>query len=124
MATLHSTRDELPNDHYSVRNLDASVAFYVHTLGFEVVRREEDQAMVRLGHSVVRLAAASRGRSRGRLGPATPQSFTVPDVDGVYRRVRSARLVVITEARDRASKVRDFVTVDPDGFPIRLSAAV
>ncbi|MGH2607777.1 MAG: hypothetical protein ACRDHF_01700, partial [Tepidiformaceae bacterium] len=26
--------------------------------------------------------------------------------------------------RDRASRVQDFVTVDPDGFPIRLSTAV
>ena len=124
MATTFSTRDEQPSAHFYVRNLEASVAFYVQTLGFEVVRREDDHALVRLGASIVRLADASRGRNRARLAGATRPPLKVPDVDDVYRRVRDARLVVITEARDRASRVEDFVTVDPDGFPLRLSAAV
>lgn len=124
MASVPFSRDEQPSARFYVRNLEASVAFYVQTLGFEVVRREDDHAMVRLGTSVVRLADANRGRNRGRITSALPQPLRVPDVDGVYRRVRDARVVVITEARDRASRVKDFVTVDPDGFPIRLSAAV
>lgn len=124
MASLHFQRDEQPNAHFYVRNLEASVAFYVQTLGFDVIRREDDYAIVRLGGSVVRLADASRGRDRGRVASAARTALQVPDVDDIYQRVRDARLVVITEARDRASRVEDFVTVDPDGFPIRLSAAV
>ena len=122
MAHSPSIRDEQPAAHFYVRNLDASVGFYVNTLGFSVVRKEEDHAVVALGGSVVRLADANR-RSRGRV-TTSPQALRVPDVDDVYRRVRNARVVVINEMRDRASRVHDFVTVDPDGFPIRLSAAV
>ena len=126
MATVPPTRDDQHAAHFYVRNLDASVRFYVDTLGFHVVRREDDHAMVSLGASTVRLTDANRrdrGNSRGRI-VASSRALVVPDVDGVYRRVRDARVVVIDEMRDRASKVHDFVTVDPDGFPIRLSTAV
>lgn len=127
MANSPTSRDEKPAAHFYVRNLDASVGFYVNTLGFSVVRKEDDHAVVALGGSVVRLADANRrdrGGHQGRVTASSPEPLRVPDVDGVYRRVRNARVVVINEMRDRASKVQDFVTVDPDGFPIRLSAAV
>ncbi|MEX0782196.1 MAG: VOC family protein [Dehalococcoidia bacterium] len=125
MATVPSSRDDHHAAHFYVRNLEASVKFYVDTLGFQVVRREDDHAMVSLGASTVRLIDANRrdrGNSRGRV-TASSRALVVPDVDDVYRRVRDARVVVIDEMRDRASKVKDFVTVDPDGFPIRLSTA-
>ncbi|HEX6032203.1 MAG TPA: VOC family protein [Tepidiformaceae bacterium] len=115
------------NAHFYVRNLDASVGFYVNTLGFEMVRREDSYAIVSLGASVVRLAdAKGRGRDgrRGRVASAVKEPLFVPDVENVYRRVRDARVAVIDEMRDPASRVQDFVTVDPDGFPIRLAAAV
>ena len=127
MASVPSTHDDQHAAHFYVRNLDASVKFYVDTLGFHVVRREDDHAMVSLGASTVQLTDANRrdrGNSRGRVVVASSRALVVPDVDGVYRRVRDARVVVIDEMRDRASKVQDFVTVDPDGFPIRLSTAV
>jgi catechol 2,3-dioxygenase-like lactoylglutathione lyase family enzyme len=124
MASL-PPRDDHHAAHFYVRNLDASVKFYVDTLGFQVIRREEDHAMVALGSSSVRLTDASR-RDRDARGRAISGSraLVVPDVDHVYQRVRDARVVVIDELRDRASKVQDFVTIDPDGFPIRLSTAV
>ncbi len=126
MAPVPATRDDAHAAHFYVRNLDASVKFYVETLGFEVVRREDGHALVALGRSEVRLTEATRRDRDGGWGTVTASSGTliVPDVDDVYKRVRHARVVVIDELRDRASRVHDFVTVDPDGFPIRLSTAV
>jgi catechol 2,3-dioxygenase-like lactoylglutathione lyase family enzyme len=124
MATVPPTRDESHAAHFYVRNLDASVKFYVDTLGFQVIRREEGHALVALGRSEVMLTDASARDRDGAPGAASSGRLVVPDVDGVYKRVRHARVVVIDELRDRASRVHDFVTVDPDGFPIRLSTAV
>jgi catechol 2,3-dioxygenase-like lactoylglutathione lyase family enzyme len=126
MATFPPARDDVHAAHFYVRSLDASVKFYVDTLGFQVIRRGDDHALVALGGSIVRLTDANRrdrGSSRGTV-TAWAGALVVPDVDDVYRRVRDARVVVIDEMRDRASRVKDFVTVDPDGFPIRLSTAV
>jgi catechol 2,3-dioxygenase-like lactoylglutathione lyase family enzyme len=125
MASVPPTRDESHAAHFYVRNLDASVKFYVDTLGFQVIRREEGHALVALGRSEVMLTDASK-RDRDGQGAATASSgrLVVPDVDDVYNRVRQSRVVVIDELRDRDTKVHDFVTVDPDGFPIRLSTAV
>jgi catechol 2,3-dioxygenase-like lactoylglutathione lyase family enzyme len=125
MASLPLTRDEPHAAHFYVRNLDASVRFYVDTLGFQVLHREEGHALVALGRSEVMLTDASkRDRDSQKGAAALSGRLVVPDVDGVYHRVRQSRVVVIDELRDRASKVHDFVTVDPDGFPIRLSTAV
>src|SRR5687768_8923099 len=124
MATVPPTRDESHAAHFYVRNLDASVKFYVDTLGFQVIRREGGHALVALGRSDVMLTDASARDRDGAPGAASSGRLVVPDVDGVYKRVRHARVVVIDELRDRASRVHDFVTVDPDGFPIRLSTAV
>jgi catechol 2,3-dioxygenase-like lactoylglutathione lyase family enzyme len=124
MATVPPPRDESHAAHFYVRNLDASVKFYVDTLGFQVIRREEGHALVALGRSEVMLTDASARDRDGAPGAASSGRLVVPDVDGVYKRVRHARVVVIDELRDRASRVHDFVTVDPDGFPIRLSTAV
>ncbi|MGH2607778.1 MAG: VOC family protein, partial [Tepidiformaceae bacterium] len=97
MATFPTARDDAHAAHFYVRNLDASVKFYVDTLGFQVVRREDDHALVALGGSEVRLTDANRRERGSRQGTVTASSgaLVVPNVDDVYRRVRDARVVVI-----------------------------
>lgn len=121
-----TARDDAATAHFYVRNLDASLGFYVNTLGFDMVRREETYAIVTLGSSIVRLAETNpreRRQSAARIGSSARKPLIVPDADNVYRRVRNARVAVINEMRDRSSRVQDFVTVDPDGFPVRLASA-
>ena len=66
MATAPARDDATA--HFYVRNLDASVGFYVNTLGFDMVRREETYAIVTLGASIVRRNGTWHGMADPRAG--------------------------------------------------------
>ena len=100
----------------------ASVRFYRHVLGFEVVDRMDDVgatgfASLRSGAAQVMLASPSYIPRAPRVEGRYPQAayyFYVEDVDALRAAVTGAGWPA-TECVDRFYGLREFEVVDPEG---------
>jgi lactoylglutathione lyase len=108
-------------------DLDATVAFYVSVLGFELVRDERDQpsAYVALARDTVQVGAAARPEvpDRGQRRPVTGVELVleVDDLDQDYARVIAARWPLAEDLADRPWGLRDFRVLDPSGYYWRIT---
>jgi lactoylglutathione lyase len=116
-----------------VDDIDASIRFYEHALGFRLTRREADygslereSAVLGLG-SIDKLPAAGSGPGftraglAGRRGAGVEIVLEVSDVEAALQAVLSAGVQPVEPLRDRPWGLRDFRVVDPDGYYLRIT---
>jgi lactoylglutathione lyase len=109
-------------------DLDATVAFYVSVLGFQLVRDERDHssAYVALRRDAVRVGAAARPEipDPGQRRPVTGVELVleVDDLDQDYARVAAARWPLAEDLTDRPWGLRDFRLLDPSGYYWRFTS--
>jgi catechol 2,3-dioxygenase-like lactoylglutathione lyase family enzyme len=110
-------------------DLDATVEFYVHILGFRLIRDERTagQAYVALERGGVQLGAAARTQVEQ---PALRQPPTgvelvleVGDVEADRARVARSGWPVVEDLTSRPWGLRDFRVLDPDGYYWRITSA-
>lgn len=116
---------------FFVRDLDASVSFYVEQLGFRQVRRDTNFAVVALGDAYVLLSAADEeGRDLRRWLDSGPRGvgvnvrIMVEDADDAYERATASGIAAVRELDDRPYGLRDFIVADPDGFLLRFASPI
>ena len=113
---------------FFVRDVAASVRFYVESLGFVVLRQETDFAAVALGESHVLLAAEQHTSSEllaaGPRGVGLNVRIMVDDVDAVYERCTKGGVPIVRGIVSQYYGLRDFIMADPDGFMIRFASAL
>ena len=108
-------------------DLDATVAFYVSVLGFELVHDERDQpsAYVALARDTVLVGAAARPEvpDRGQRRPVTGVELVleVDDLDEEYARVTAAGWPLAEDLAGRPWGLRDFRLLDPSGYYWRVT---
>ncbi len=121
---------------FFVRDVDASVAFYVDVLGFTLVRAEPDGGVPSTFAVVVRGAAEFMLAHEAFLGSETRAALPYPraagvdvrlmveDVDAVYAGVVAAGGRIVLPLKDQEYGLRDFIVADPDGFRIRFAQRI
>ncbi len=113
---------------FFVRDVERSVAFYTERLGFTVLRKEPDFAVIALGQSHVLLAAEAHTSrewlASGPRGVGLNTRIMVDDVDAVYQRAKAAGVPIVQEIASRSYGLRDFIVADPDGFCLRFASPV
>jgi lactoylglutathione lyase len=108
-------------------DLDATVAFYVSVLGFELVRDERDQpsAYVALVRDTVLVGAAARpevpDRSQRRPVTGVELVLEVDDLDEEYARVTATGWPLAEDLGGRPWGLRDFRLLDPSGYYWRVT---
>jgi catechol 2,3-dioxygenase-like lactoylglutathione lyase family enzyme len=119
-----------------VPDVDASLRFYVDTLGFKLIRTDPPGegphtfALLMLGEAVFMLAHErlagdeTRPRPGERRGRAIHVRVMVPDVDAMYERVRTKGVRIRVPVADREYGLRDFIIQDADGYDLRFAAPV
>ncbi len=121
---------------FFVRDVDASVAFYVDKLGFTLVRADPE------GDGRHGFAVLARGDAEfmfvheSSLGPVNRAALPYPraagvdirlmvdDVDAVYASVRARGVNVVLPIDDRPYGLRDFIISDADGYRIRFAQRI
>ena len=113
---------------FFVRDVDASIRFYVDGLGFQLLRRDGDFAVLALGDAHVLLAGPGIGGSELRKwiesaprGVGLNVRIMVDDVDAMYARVKAAGAPVVDDIKDQDYGLRDFMAADLDGFVLRFA---
>ena len=103
---------------YSVRDLDAACAFYVDTLGFKEVYRDEIDRWVRVARNGAGLVLAESEEPTGAEQPVF--TLDVEDVRAEASRLRAAgaKVGVVVEI---PSTIRLLDVFDPDGNRLQLS---
>ena len=106
--------------HLSVRDMDASLAFYRDTLGFEQDLDIKDpagkttMASVEVGNTVIMLHCGDPGEN-----PCTSLSLLFDkgfDLDAFYHELRAKNVTICREIGNRPWGHRDFGVRDPDGY--------
>jgi uncharacterized glyoxalase superfamily protein PhnB len=112
----------------TVRDLDASLAWYRDVVGFTVDQehaREGKRFAVSLKAGGVRILLSqddgAKGLDRVKGEGISLQITTAQDVDGLARRIKERGGVLATEPAD-AYGARVFRIVDPDGFKLAISS--
>lgn len=118
---------------FFVRDVDASIEFYVDKLGFALVRADPE------GDGRHGFAVLARGDAEfmfvheSALGPGNRAALPYPraagvdirlmvdDVDAVYASVREHGVNVVLSLDDRPYGLRDFIISDADGYRIRFA---
>ena len=110
-----------------VADVADAATFYEQALGFRIVRREPDFAILALGRCVLMLAdermyGAMGGDASGRRGELIDVRFVVLDVDAMYRRAKDSGVAIVHDIADRPYGLRDFIMRDPHGFRLRFAS--
>ena len=109
-------------------DLEATVAFYVSVLGFELVRDERDRpsAYVALARDTVQVGASARPEvsDRGQRRPVTGVELVleVDDLDEEHARVTASGWPLAEDLADRPWGLRDFRLLDPSGYYWRITS--
>jgi catechol 2,3-dioxygenase-like lactoylglutathione lyase family enzyme len=121
---------------FFVRDVDASIAFYVDKLDFTLVRADPE------GDGRHSFAVLARGDAEflfvheSALGPVNRAALPHPraagvdirlmvdDVDDVYTLVRERGVNVVMPVKDQPYGLRDFIIGDIDGFRIRFAQRI
>jgi catechol 2,3-dioxygenase-like lactoylglutathione lyase family enzyme len=116
-------------------DIDRSLAFYTHVLGFGIVyaRPEESFAYLNRGGAHLMLDQIGAGRTWSTADLAHPYGrgvnlqIEVPDIDLLYAAVQSAAATIFLPIEDkwyRRDDVlvgnRQFIVQDPDGYLLRF----
>ena len=119
----------------SCSDIDRSLAFYTHVLGFDVVytRPEDSFAYIDRGGAQLMLDQIGVGRTWSAAdlehpyGRGVNLQIEVPDVDPLYAAVESAAATIFLPIEDkwyRRDDVlvgnRQFIVQDPDGYLLRF----
>ena len=114
-----------------VRDIDASLRFYVEQLGFRTVRRGSGFAVVARGDAHLLLAtpdetvqAMANWLAAGPRGVGVHIRIIVDAVDALYQRASASSATVVRGLDDRAYGLRDFIIADPDGFLLRFASPI
>jgi lactoylglutathione lyase len=116
-----------------VQDMDQTIAFYTHVLGFEVLRREEEYASLRNGTCIfglgpiAKLPAECEGYfTRSKLSAAHGLGveivLEVNDVSVVYKHVQSCGYPIEEPLQKRHWGLTDFRLVDPNGYYLRITS--
>ncbi|MCP2329275.1 catechol 2,3-dioxygenase-like lactoylglutathione lyase family enzyme [Hamadaea flava] len=118
-----------------VDDLDASIAFYTHILGFRMMRREGGYASLRNGTVILGLGLVGgppaggpgEGLTQTRLaagkGGGVEIVLELDDTDQLtefYHRCRD-RWTITEPLRQRPWGLADFRLTDPDGYYLRIT---
>lgn len=113
----------------TVRDLQASVAWYQDALGFAIDRRIEREGQLRavaLRAGDVRILLnqddGARGWDRVKGEGFSLMITTAQDVDGVAARIRAAGGTLDSEPADMPWGPRAFRVRDPDGYRLAISS--
>lgn len=114
-----------------VRDLDASVRFYVDLLRFQVEYAQGSYTAVRRGQVVIGLGLQDSLPSRhhfspdglaGRKGVGVEVVIEVGDVDADYTYMRQLGWPIAVELGQRPWGLRDFRIIDPDAYYLRITS--
>lgn len=114
----------------TVRDLQASVAWYRDALGFAVDREMEHEGKVRavaLKAGAVQLLLNQDDGAKGwerKKGEGLSLMVTTDAVDAVAARIRSAGGTLASEPTNMPWGARVFRVSDPDGFALVISSPV
>jgi uncharacterized glyoxalase superfamily protein PhnB len=113
----------------TVKDLDTSVQWYTHVLGFAIDRRHERAGRllaVSLRAGAVRLLLAqddgAKGLDRARGEGFSLQITTTQDIDGLASRIKERGWTLDTEPVTAPHGSRVFRLRDPDGFRLTISS--
>jgi catechol 2,3-dioxygenase-like lactoylglutathione lyase family enzyme len=121
---------------FFVRDVEASIAFYIDVLGFKLVRADVDGdgrrtfAVLARGAAEFMLAHEALLGSENRAALRYPRAsgvdirLMVDDVDSVYASVSAAGGRIVLPVKDQPYGLRDFIVADPDGFRIRFAQRI
>jgi catechol 2,3-dioxygenase-like lactoylglutathione lyase family enzyme len=116
-----------------VQDMDQTIAFYSHILGFEVLRREEDYASLRNGTFILglgpiaKLPAESggyftRSKLRSDLGLGVEIVLEMDDVHAAYAYVQGCGYPIEEPLQKRNWGLTDFRLVDPNRYYLRITS--
>jgi len=117
------------NASLTVRDLEASLAWYRDVLGFTVDRRHERDGKL-MGVSLVagdvRILLNqddfAKGQDRPKGEGFSLQIVTAQDIDAIAQRIRDHGGVLASEPADMPWGARVFRVQDPDGFRFAISS--
>lgn len=136
MSTNSAKKFAIVAPEFFVRDVDASIAFYVDALGFTLVRAEPEEgaphnfAVVARGNVEFMFAHEAFLGSEMRAALSHPRAsgvdirVMVDDVDDVYARARERGANILHHVKDQMYGLRDFIVADPDGFRIRFAQRI
>ncbi|MEM9368187.1 MAG: VOC family protein [Planctomycetota bacterium] len=96
-----------------VSDVDAAIRFFTQKLGFRQEFRFGDYAGVERDECLLHLSLVGNPNT-GALGSASVYLFC-DDVDAIYEDLVQRKVVVLSEPKDYAYGMRDFVVADADG---------
>jgi len=116
-----------------VQDMEQAIAFYVHILGFEVLRQEEDYASLRNGTCLFGLGPIAklpaehggyltRSKLRATRGLGVEIVLEVDDIHRTYEHVQSCGYPIEGPLQRRNWGLTDFRLVDPDGYYLRITS--
>jgi lactoylglutathione lyase len=113
----------------TVKDLEASVAWYRDVVGFTVDKEHERGARViavALKAGAVRILLnqddGAKGLDRAKGEGFSMQLTTAQSVDALANRIKAAGGTLVTEPADMPWGVRAFRVQDPDGFRFAISS--
>ncbi len=119
MSQTPSARLTGMSPQFLVADLDRSIRFYTEQLGFDLDFRYEHfyAGIVRDRHSIHLKLADAPGDERRfrRVNEHLDVTFTVEDIDAVYKGVQN-RTVPVTQPLREMPYGREFYISDPDGY--------
>ncbi|MGA5305628.1 VOC family protein [Nucisporomicrobium flavum] len=118
-----------------VDDLDASIAFYTRTLGFEVIRRGDDYVSLRRGSVVLGLGPVAKLPARGSGPGFTRERLAADRGAGVEIVLEVDQLSQVTALHEHCADqgvvvealqlrpwgLHDFRVADPDGYYVRIT---
>ncbi len=115
-----------------VRDMEASIAFYCHILGFEVQRHEADYASLRCGTVILGLGPAvklpvhdgyfTQHKLESGRGVGVEIVFEVDDIHARYAHVQATGYPITEPLMVRPWGLTDFRVADPDGYYLRMTS--
>src|SRR3989440_2061290 len=112
-----------------VSDLEQSITWFEHVLGFRVVARDADEYVeLSRGETSIQLATESapywaperpRLLPPGQRGSGVEIVLLVEDIDAVYRQAQQARADIIRPLADYPWHMRQFWVRHPDGYLLR-----
>ncbi len=115
-----------------VRDMEASIAFYCHILGFQVQRQEADYTSLRCGTVILGLGPAAKlpvcggyftqHKLQSDRGVGVEIVFEVDDVHALYTQVQATGYPMTEPLMVRPWGLTDFRLADPDSYYLRITS--